>query len=156
MNEYKSRDHESFMRRCIELARIAAKQGDAPCGSVVVQNGIIIGEGVESGRLRGDVTFHAEIEAVRRAREASGTGDLSDCALYTTHEPCLMCAYVIRAARIATVVYGVGVGELGSVHSQFPVLRTEEIIAWGAPPVIYSGILEEECRSLRITQNSTV
>ena len=77
--------HEFYMKSCIDLALQAKERGDAPVGSVVVQNGTIIAEGIEGGKTKKDITFHAEIEAIREANIILGNADLSDCILYSTH-----------------------------------------------------------------------
>jgi tRNA(adenine34) deaminase len=92
-----------FMERCKALAAIAADRGESPVGSVVVLGDDIIAEGIEAGKSRQDVTFHAEVEAVREAVRKHGK-DLSAATLYTTHEPCILCSYVIRPHRIGRVV----------------------------------------------------
>jgi len=105
-NKPPERGHYFYMKSCIDLALTAKARGDSPVGSVVVQDGIIIGEGIEGGKTKKDITFHAEIEAIREANLMTGNADLSDCILYTTHEPCIMCSYVIRHAEIQMVVFG--------------------------------------------------
>ena len=55
------------MLKCIELANIAKQRGESPVGSVVVKDGEIIGEGIEGGKTNKDITYHAEIEAIRNA-----------------------------------------------------------------------------------------
>ena len=72
----------------------------------MVRDGEVIAEGVEAVRAKVDVTAHAEIEAIRAATALVGGRDLSGCVLYTTVEPCVMCAYAIRLARISIVVSG--------------------------------------------------
>ena len=81
MDKQPSGDHELYMRRCIVLARIAKKRGDSPVGSLVVLEGKVVGEGVEGATTRQDVTFHAEIESIRRAVECLKSRDLSGCIL---------------------------------------------------------------------------
>src|SRR6478609_3973229 len=92
--------HESYMRKCIELALKAKELKESPVGSLVVMNEIIIAEGWECSKAHNDITFHAEIEAIRRATEHLQSQNLSNCVLYTTHEPCIMCSYVIRHTKI--------------------------------------------------------
>lgn len=69
---------EQMMCRCCELGKIAQENGDAPVGSLIVKNGEIIAEGIESVKLKNDPTAHAEIEAVRLACQKLETLDLSD------------------------------------------------------------------------------
>lgn len=124
---------QPFFRRCHELAAASGALGNPPVGAVLIHNGIIIGEGMELGRSSGDVTRHAEIEAIRAGVQSRQTSDLSDCDLITTHEPCVMCAYVIRHYRIRRVVFEVAVPEVGGVSSKFPVLT--DATFWAARPV---------------------
>ena len=136
------------MRKCIELATIAKHRGDSPVGSIIVRDGAVVGEGIEGNNTHGDITFHAEIEAVRDAVKRLGTQDLSCCTLYTTHEPCMMCSYVIRHARIKTVVSGLTTGETGGFSSRYPILIDATIGKWGRPPEMVTGVLEKSCREL--------
>jgi len=140
--------HKHFMQRCIDLANIAKNNGESPVGSIIVKNGEIIGEGIEGGKAHLDITFHAEIEAIRKASQFLKSQDLSDCILYTTHEPCIMCSYMIRHTKINTIVFALTTGEYGGFSSQHPLLLDTAIHKWGIPPVIISGVMEEECRKL--------
>ena len=142
--------YNEFMQRCISLAKIAKKRGDSPVGSVLVRNGKIISEGIEGGKTYKDITYHAEIEAIRNAVKTLDKNDLSDCILVTTHEPCIMCSYVIRHHKIKLVVVGVRVGEIGGYSSSYPILIDKKIKRWSDPPDIIDGVLEEECRELSI------
>jgi tRNA(adenine34) deaminase len=141
------RGHEFYMKFCIDLALIAKARGDSPVGAVMVQNGIVIAEGIEGGKTKKDITFHAEIEAIREANIITGNTDLSDCILYTTHEPCIMCSYVIRHAKIQAVVFGLSVVEIGGVHSFYPILTDTKIKNWGKPPRIVKGIMERDIKN---------
>jgi tRNA(adenine34) deaminase len=129
-------DHLVFMQECIDLAQAAGQRGDSPVGSVIVKNGAIIGRGIEGGKTHKDITYHAEIEAVRQATTLLNSQDLSGCILYTTHEPCIMCSYVIRHSRIATIVMGLTSGEIGGFSSQYPLLTDTSISKWGKAPEI--------------------
>lgn len=123
------------LARCDALARIAAGHHESPVGSVVVIDDAIAGEGIEAAKRQGDVTYHAEVEAIRAAVRAQGR-DLSSATLYTTHEPCLLCSYVIRHHRIARVVIRHAVPHVGGVTSAHPLLTATDIPAWGPPPMI--------------------
>ena len=139
-----SKVHESFMRRCIELAKIAGLRGDSPVGSILVKKGKIIAEGIEGGKTHKDITFHAEIEAIRNAITFLNSQDLSECILYTTHEPCIMCSYVIRHTQVKMVVIGLSTPATGGFSSQLPVLTDTTIKTWKDPPEIMFGVLEHE------------
>lgn len=148
MNDIDLKQHKSYMRICINLARVAKQRGDSPVGSIVVRNGVIIGEGIEGGKTHKDITYHAEIEAIRDATKNKKHQDLSDCILYTTHEPCIMCSYVIRHMKIPTVVIGTSTGEIGGFSSKLPLLTDTSIKRWTAPPQLIQGVLEQECSGL--------
>lgn len=141
--------HESFMRRCLELAEIARGRGEVPVGSVIVRHGVVIAEGIEGVRTQCDIAAHAEMEAIRQTSRLLQTLDLSGCTLYTTVEPCFMCSYAIRACRIGTVVFGAPVDTVGGFTSPFPVLSTTAIPHWGPPPNIVQGILLKECERIK-------
>ena len=138
------------MEKCIALAIIAKERGDSPVGSIVVEENNIIGEGIEGNNTHADITFHAEIEAIRRATEYLKSQDLSSCTLYTTHEPCIMCSYVIRHTKIKRVVIGIPNIETGGVNSAYPLLLDTVITKWKTPPTLITGILEKECRTLHL------
>lgn len=140
---------ENFLRRCLELGRIALERGDAPVGSLIVLAGKIIGEGIESVKSKLNPTSHAEILAVRAACEKLQTLDLSGGVLYTNVEPCVMCAFAIRNAGISAVVFGISNSEVGGVNSTFKVLTDPGFPAKFAPPEIRSAVLLEECENLR-------
>jgi tRNA(adenine34) deaminase len=139
---------EHHMRRCIELARLALDAGDVPVGSIVVRDDRVIGEGWERTRTGLDPAAHAEVVALRAACHALGTLELTGCTLYTTVEPCVLCAYATRQSRIARVVYGVGAGSLGGATGPFPILTDASSFPRHAPPAITAGVLAGECARL--------
>ncbi len=139
--------HEYFMRRCIELALIAKSNGESPVGSLIVKDDQIIGEGIEAGKAHLDITFHAEIEAIRHATQFLKSQNLSDCILYTTHEPCIMCSYMIRHTKIKMIVMSLTTGELGGFSAEDPLLL-KAFSTWTNPPLILTGILKRECEAL--------
>jgi tRNA(adenine34) deaminase len=141
-------EHEYWMSICVELGKQAMLGGNAPVGSILVKNKQIIGRGVEAGKSKQDVTCHAEIEAIRDAIQNGRGRDIQDCTLYTTHEPCIMCSYVIRHHRIACVVMGIEVAAIGGYSSAYPILIAENIPIWTTPPTILTGILPEQCEAL--------
>ncbi|MGB7498862.1 MAG: nucleoside deaminase [Moheibacter sp.] len=140
--------NELFMNRCIEIAGISKQRGESPVGSVIVRNGQIIGEGVESVQARNDISFHSEIEAIRDACQQLGHRDLSGCVLYTTHEPCIMCSFIIRQTKISKVIFGLSTGEIGGFSSKLSVLTDQTVERWNQPPEIICGFMENECRTI--------
>jgi tRNA(adenine34) deaminase len=145
---------ERYMRRCIELARLALDAGDVPVGAVVARADRVIGEGYERSRQRLDPAAHAEVEALRAACATLGTLDLSGATLYTTVEPCVLCAYAVRQTRIQRVVYGVKAGSLGGATGPFPLLADAAAFAGREPPAVTGGVLAEECEQLLAERRS--
>ena len=126
-----------YIKRCEALAEKAAANGDAPVGSVIVKGDEIIAEAIEAAKYKNDITCHAELEAIRLAVKKLKTNDLSDCVIYSTHEPCIMCSYTIRFYKIKKVVYQRAVNYLGGVSSSMPLLISKEVPPqWGEAPEI--------------------
>ncbi len=126
-----------FMQRCQEIGKSAAKNGNPPVGAIIVKANIIIAEAEEAGNSKNDITCHAEIEALRIAVKKLEPSDLSDCIMYTTHEPCIMCSYAIRFYRIKKVVYQNTVDYLGGISSSMPLLVSDDVPPhWNKAPEI--------------------
>lgn len=140
--------HETHMRHCLALGRVALEAGEIPVGSVVVRNDVVLGEGREDVRSLLDPSAHAEVQAIRAACQRLRSVDLSGCTLYSTVEPCVLCAYVARRAGVSRVVYGVPAGQAGGLTSRYAILSDSALPGWPAPPEIVSGVLAEECRAL--------
>ena len=99
-------DDERFMRMALAEAREAYRAGEIPIGAVVVCKGRVIGRGHNLTESLCDVTAHAEMQAITAASQALGGKYLTDCTLYVTVEPCLMCAGAIGWAQIPRIVTG--------------------------------------------------
>ena len=131
---------EQFMRRALDEAMAARDAGEIPVGAVVVAGGRIIARAHNLTETLGDVTAHAEMQAITSAANQLGGKYLTDCPLYVTLEPCIMCAGAIGWAQIRRVVYGASDDKRG--YSMF------------APKALHpkctvtTGILEDECREL--------
>jgi tRNA(adenine34) deaminase len=93
------------MRRALEEARKAAERGEVPVGAVVVRGEEILATAYNERETTKDPTAHAELLALRRAAARTGSWRLTGCTLYTTLEPCPMCAGALHAARISRLVY---------------------------------------------------
>ena len=128
--------HRKFLERCRELALQAGRSGNTPVGAIIVLDGEIVGQGMEATRPDHDITRHAEVEAIRDALKRLGSEKLSGCSLYTTHEPCILCSYVIRHYQISWVGYENAVPTVGGFSSPWPILTTTNISIWGTPPKI--------------------
>ena len=100
-----------YKKEFMEIAANEAREGiinrdGGPFGAVVVKNGEVIASGHNRVLSSDDSTCHGEIDAIRKAENKLGTYDLSNCELYTTGEPCLMCLAAILWANIEKVYYG--------------------------------------------------
>jgi tRNA(adenine34) deaminase len=138
---------ESYMRMALDLALEAEAAGEVPVGAVVVVAGEIIGRGRNSPIERSDPTAHAEILALREACAAAGNYRLEGAILYTTLEPCVMCAGALVAARIAKVVFGARDLRFGGVRSKF---RLADADVLNHRLVIEEGLLGAECAELML------
>lgn len=126
-----------YMQHCEKLGKAAAKKENSPVGAIIIKGEEIISKAEEAVKTKNDITCHAEIEAIRIAVKKLNSSDLSECILYTTHEPCIMCSYVIRFYRIKKVVYQTSVDYLGGISSSMPLLLSDEVPPhWTAIPEI--------------------
>jgi len=104
------------MARALEEARAAAARGEVPVGAVVVAgDGTVLAAAGNRVEELNDPSAHAEVLALRAAGVALGTPRLADCDLYTTLEPCAMCAAAISIARIRRLTYGAYDPKFGGV-----------------------------------------
>jgi tRNA(adenine34) deaminase len=141
-------EYQYYMDQCLEIARAALTEGNPPVGAILVFEGKVIGEGQEAGKSTGDITNHAEILAIRSAIKNGYAAQLASAQMYTTHEPCIMCSYVIRHYHIPDIVFGTSVPHVGGLTSQFSLLSTEYVPKWGTGPKVVSGIRLSDCIAL--------
>lgn len=132
------------MLRAIDLAR--PSRDEIPVGALVVEPSTgIVSEGVNTREKDSDITGHAEINALKSAIEKMGSKKLRECVLFTTLEPCPMCAFAIREARISKLVFGAFDLKQGSAGSRFDILRDGNL---GPFVEVVGGVLESECSQL--------
>ena len=93
------------MKRAIELSIESVNKGGGPFGSVIIKDNKIISEGYNKVTTNNDPTAHGEIVAIREACKKLKNFNLSDCELYSTCEPCLMCLSAIYWSRINKIYY---------------------------------------------------
>ena len=130
-------DDTYFMRQALSEARLAAEEGEVPVGAVITCQGRIIARAHNQTERLHDVTAHAELLAITAATEALGAKYLTDCTLYVTVEPCIMCAGAIGWAQVGTIVYGAADEKRG--YSRFAPQ------AFHPKAKVKRGILEAEC-----------
>ncbi len=135
------------MKRCIELAAEAKANHKTAVGSVLVLKDEILAEAMEGEDFLPAIMSHAENLAILKAIEKLGHRNLSEAVLYTTVEPCFMCAYLIRQTKIKQVVYG-ATTPAGGDSSAYPILTANDVKSWSKPPIIIAGFEQEACEKL--------
>lgn len=130
-----------WMREALKLAREARAEGEVPVGAVVVAGGRLLGKGKNQIETLGDPTAHAEILAIGAAATAAGEPRLIGATLYTTLEPCVMCAGAIVLARIARVVYASDDPKAGACGSVYDIPRDPRL---NHRSVVVGGLLAAE------------
>ncbi|WP_390902723.1 nucleoside deaminase [Sphingomonas oryzagri] len=133
------------MRLALDAAARAGAAGEVPVGAVVTRDGAVVAVVANRMRERGDPTAHAEMEAIRTALAAIGTGRLDGCDLWVTLEPCAMCAGAIAHARIDRLYYGAA-DEKGGAVAHGPRFFSQPTCHHR--PEIYGGIGETESAGL--------
>ncbi|MTH16598.1 nucleoside deaminase [Flavobacterium sp. LC2016-01] len=141
-------DFQYYMNQCLDLAKTALKAGNPPVGALIVLDGKVIGTGIESGKSTGDITNHAEILAVKDTLKNGFSDKLHLAQMYTTHEPCIMCSYMIRHHKIAKIIFGTAVPHVGGFTSKYDVLNAEDVPKWGNKPKVIADVCVEECNVL--------
>lgn len=104
-----------FMAEALKQAKFAQTNGDLPFGAVIVCNNEIVGYGKCEDGTTGDVTSHAEMNALRMACKNLNRNKLNDCTVFATNEPCPMCAAALFQAKIPRVVMALRRQELGNL-----------------------------------------
>lgn len=133
---------EDFMEEALREAQTAYDAGEVPVGAVVVCGGEIIARGHNQTQALADVTAHAEMIAITAAANSLGGKYLTDCTLYVTVEPCIMCAGALGWSQIRRVVYGAADGRRGfaSYYGQPSPLHPRTMVC--------AGVLARECAGM--------
>ena len=149
---------ETFMRLAIAEAKSARRAGDYAIGAVVVRDGAVLASSGNRIKLEHDPTQHAEIAAIRLACASLRTRHLEGAVLYTTAEPCPMCASAAIWARMSGIVSGSTLDDMAEFRAKFGTpewsWRTVDIAAMavldqGDPKLfLLEGFLRDECRLL--------
>ena len=131
---------ERYMRMALDEAQIAYEAGEIPIGAVIVCQDRVISRAHNLTETLCDVTAHAEMQAITAAANTLGGKYLTDCTLYVTVEPCVMCAGAIGWAQVPRIVYGCQDDKRG-YHAYAPH-------AMHPKATVNGGVLEAECRQL--------
>jgi len=136
---------QAWMQLALEQAHLAAQAGEVPVGALVIKDGEVLGLAHNRTLLDGDPTAHAEIVALRQAAARLGNHRLIGCTVYSTIEPCSMCAGALIHARIARLVYGAADPKAGAAGSVRQVLNHPSL---NHKMEVTSGILAEKCSAI--------
>ena len=136
-----------WMREALSAAREAETADEVPIGAVVVLDGECIGRGSNRTRAVADPTGHAEMHAIRAAARHVGAQRVVGATVYTTVEPCFMCAGALLHARVARVVWAVRDPKFGACASLGTVLSDTRL---NHQIEISEGVCADEARSLLV------
>jgi len=134
-----------YMAEAINEAKKALELDEVPVGAVIVRNGEIISRAYNLRETSRQATAHAELLAIQKACSHLNSWRLDNCDLYVTLEPCPMCAGAIINARIKSVYFGAFDPKGGACGSVVDLFWKG---SFNHSPVVYSGIMEEECETL--------
>ena len=136
---------EQWMLLAIAAAREAQANGEVPIGTCIVSEDKVVAISGNRTRTDCDPTAHAEIVALREAARKIGNYRLTGVDVYSTVEPCAMCAGALIQARIRRLIYGAADERAGAVTSRFRICDTDFL---NHRIQIRAGVLEAECRAL--------
>lgn len=133
------------MREALRAAREAGSRQEVPIGACVVINDQLVTAAGNRTRTDCDPTAHAEIIALRETAREARNYRLSHATVYSTIEPCAMCAGALIQARVPLLVYGAKDEKAGAVDTHFQICSSDKL---NHRVDVISGILESECREL--------
>jgi len=140
-----SLDHESYVRRAIELARTAGDRGDDPFGSLLVRDGTVVMEEANREVTDDDIALHPELTLARRAASEMAPDERAATVMYTSTEPCSMCATGIGFAGLGAVVYSVAGATAADEVGGAPGIPSPEVFdRWDADVEVVGPVLETE------------
>jgi tRNA(adenine34) deaminase len=134
-----------FLELALNEAKLAYNKDEVPVGAVVIHNGEVIASAHNLRETSNSATAHAEILAIEKACRVLGNWKLTDCDLYVTLEPCIMCAGAIINARIRSLYFGAYDPKAGACGSVTDVFRLNEL---NHKVTVYAGIMEDECSEI--------
>jgi tRNA(adenine34) deaminase len=143
--ELRSEEDTAWMEQALEQARLAAAAGEVPVGALVIKEGKVLGLGQNRNLRENDPTAHAEIIALRQAAATLGNHRLTGCVMFSTIEPCSMCAGAMVHARIARLAYGASDPKAGAAGSVVQVINHPQL---NHKMEITAGILAGKCAEI--------
>lgn len=140
---------DAFMVLAIEQARSGIWAGQSPFGAVIVRGRDVIARGHNLVWEQSDPSAHAEIVCIRTAGAALRTIDLSGCEMYTTCEPCPMCAAAIHWANLDAVHFGARIADAAAAGFRELAIPIEEMYSRGGSRVrVHADVMRTECALL--------
>jgi len=133
-------EHKIFMKMALLEAQKAADAGEIPVGAIIVCKNKLIARAHNQTEMLNDVTAHAEILAITAAANNLGAKYLTDCTIYVTLEPCVMCAGALAWAQISNIVYGASDNQKGYSCYNEKILHPKTNII--------KGVMAEECSAI--------
>jgi tRNA(adenine34) deaminase len=135
--------HEWYMYKALQEAQIAADAGEVPVGAIVVANNKVIAKAHNQTQTLNDVTAHAEMLAITSAANHLGGKYLTNCTLYVTLEPCIMCAGALFWSQVSRIVIGAADPKRGFSTLGKPVLHPKTEVVW--------DIASDECTDMLLS-----
>ena len=137
---------KNFMALALDEALRAYHEGEVPIGAVLIdEDGILIARDHNRIEQLCDATAHAELLTLRAASTKLNRRRLTDCTLYSTVEPCAMCAGALVLCRVKRLVYGATDSKFGAAESIFNVVNNP---ALNHQLLVTAGVMESDCRAL--------
>ena len=133
-------DDEYFMRIALVEARLAFDDGDVPVGGVIVCGDKVIAQGHNLVMRLNDPTAHVEMQLITCATDYIGSRYLSDCTLYVTLEPCVMCAGALFWSQIGRVVFGADDPKRGAARMNQRIYHPKTVVD--------GGVMMDECADI--------
>jgi len=151
-NSFKAQ--ERFMKIAIVEAKLAYLRGDYPIGACIVKDGKVIARGGNRVKTKGDSTKHIELELIQYVVGMHGTPYIKECILYSTHEPCPMCAGASVWSKLGGIIFGNRIMDFKKFTDESNRLKwriievsTKEIVKGKGIKVI-GGFMRKECNKL--------
>ena len=142
-------EHERYMRIALEEAHKGKAEGNVAVGSIIVSAGEVIASGRNLVATTSDVTAHAETVAIREAGSSTGRTEFQGCTLYTTFEPCPMCAGAIMNGNFEAVVMGGRPTSSDTRWAEYTIEKLVEMAGWSDRLAVVTGVLSRECEEIR-------
>lgn len=137
-------DHEPYMERAIELAREAVERGDEPFGSLLVLDGDIVAEARNAVHTRDDLRAHPELTLAAEAARDLSADERSRTVMYTSTEPCAMCAGGIYHAGLGAVGYSVSADRVTELAGGDFAVPSSDVFAYGSQAIeVFGPVLPE-------------